>query len=174
MPQQFIYAFDHKHRVPPMQLKDLLGGKGANLAEMISVLDLPVPHGFTITTDACRAYMGSGWPGSLDDELAKAVKKLEKAMGKGIGDAKDPLLVSVRSGAKFSMPGMMDTVLNLGLNDESVAGLAKQTEERFALDSYRRFISMFGRIVLGIPGEEFEERYESAKELAGTHNDAEV
>jgi pyruvate, orthophosphate dikinase len=172
---QFVYGFDHKHRKPPMQLKDLLGGKGANLAEMTSVLRLPVPHGFTISTEACRSYMSGGWPSELDKEIDKAVKTLEKAMGKSIGDPKDPLLVSVRSGAKFSMPGMMDTVLNLGLNDESVEGLAKQTnDQRFALDSYRRFIAMFGRIVLGIAGEEFDERFDSAKELAGTNNDAEV
>src|SRR5438445_11401140 len=124
---QFVFAFDHKHRKPPMSMKDLLGGKGANLAEMTSVLGLPVPPGFTITTDACRAYMGGGWPKGLDDEIAQHVKGLEKAMGQRRGDPADPLLVSVRSGAKFSMPGMLDTVLNLGLNDESVEGLAKQT-----------------------------------------------
>ena len=120
----YVYAFDHKHRRPPMEFKDLLGGKGANLAEMTSVLKLPVPPGFTISTDACRAYMHGGWPAGLDDEIATQVAKLEKAMGRTLGDAADPLLVSVRSGAKFSMPGMMDTVLNLGLNDESVKGLA--------------------------------------------------
>src|SRR5205085_7559114 len=153
----FIYAFDHKHKKPPMSLKDLLGGKGANLAEMTSVLGLPVPAGFTITTDACRAHMASGWPDGLDAELAKHLKGLEKTMGRRLGDAADPLLVSVRSGAKFSMPGMMDTVLNLGLNDQSVKGLAAVTSnERFAYDSYRRFISMYGRIVLGIEGEHFE------------------
>ena len=136
-----------------MEKKDLLGGKGANLAEMTSVLELPVPPGFTITTDACRAYLDGGWPASLDDEVAKAVRKVEKAMGKKLGDPADPLLVSVRSGAKFSMPGMMDTVLNLGLNDESVEGLAAQTgDARFAYDSYRRFISMYGRIVLDLEG----------------------
>src|SRR3989441_4038947 len=151
----FVYAFDHKHRKPPMEMKDLLGGKGANLAEMTSVLGLPVPPGFTISTDACRAYMDAGWPDGLDDEVAKHVKRLEKAMKKKLGDPGDPLLVSVRSGAKFSMPGMMDTVLNLGLNDESVEGLAKQTsDERFAYDSYRRFVSVYGRIVLCIPAEE--------------------
>ena len=171
----YVYAFDHKHRKPPMSLKDLLGGKGANLAEMTSVLGLPVPPGFTITTDACRAYMAEGWPKGLDDEVTKHVKNLEKAMGKRIGDPADPLLVSVRSGAKFSMPGMMDTVLNLGLNDESVEGLAKQTsDDRFAYDSYRRFIQMYGRIVLGIDGEEFDRRFESAKELAGVESDADV
>src|SRR5581483_8026310 len=114
---------------------------------------LPVPPGFTISTDACRAYMEGGWPDGLDGEIAKQVTKLEKAMGKRLGDAADPLLVSVRSGAKFSMPGMMDTVLNLGLNDASVDGLTKQTsDERFAFDSYRRFIQMYGRIVLDIDG----------------------
>src|ERR1700752_169858 len=97
----FVYAFDHKHRRPPMDLKDLLGGKGANLAEMTSVLGLPVPPGFTITTDACRAYMAGGWPGGLSHEIAEQIRKLEKAMGKRVGDASDPLLVSVRSGAKF-------------------------------------------------------------------------
>ena len=148
-----VFSFDHKHRQAPMEKKDLLGGKGANLAEMTSVLGLPVPPGFTITTDACRAYLDGGWPASLDDEVAKAVRKVEKAMGKKLGDPGDPLLVSVRSGAKFSMPGMMDTVLNLGLNDESVEGLAAQTgDARFAYDSYRRFISMYGRIVLDLEG----------------------
>ena len=105
----FVYAFDHKHRRAPMQLKDLLGGKGANLAEMTSVLDLPVPPGFTISTDACRAYLAAGWPKGLDAEIDKHVTKLERAMGRKLGDAKDPQLVSVRSGAAFSMPGMMDT-----------------------------------------------------------------
>ena len=171
----YVFAFDHKHRKPPMEMKDLLGGKGANLAEMTSVLGLPVPPGFTISTDACRAYMHEGWPKGLDDEIAKHVKKLEKTMGKKLGDPADPLLVSVRSGAKFSMPGMMDTVLNLGLNDDSVEGLAKQTsDERFAYDSYRRFIQMYGRIVLGVEGEEFDTRYNSAKELAGVKSDQEI
>ena len=126
----YVFSFDHKHRRPPMEYKDLLGGKGANLAEMTSVLKLPVPPGFTISTDACRAYMEGGWPTGLDDEIAKQVAKLEKQMGRTLGDADDPLLVSVRSGAKFSMPGMMDTVLNLGLNDESVKGLAQVDERR--------------------------------------------
>jgi pyruvate,orthophosphate dikinase len=171
----YVYAFDHPHTQPPMSLKDLLGGKGANLAEMTSVLELPVPHGFTITTDACRAYMDSGWPAGLDEEVAAQVEKLESSMGKKLGDAGDPLLVSVRSGAKFSMPGMMDTVLNLGLNDASVKGLAAQTgDERFAYDSYRRFVSMYGRIVLDVPGEEFEAPFEEAKEKSGVASDAEI
>jgi pyruvate,orthophosphate dikinase len=171
----YVYPFDHPHEKSPMSMKDLLGGKGANLAEMTSVLELPVPHGFTITTDACRAYLAGGWPAGLDDEVAAQVQALEGSMGKRLGDADDPLLVSVRSGAKFSMPGMMDTVLNLGLNDESVRGLAAQTgDERFAYDSYRRFVSMYGRIVLGVPGEEFEAPFDVAKEKSGAASDAEI
>ncbi len=158
-----------------MEYKDLLGGKGANLAEMTSVLKLPVPPGFTISTDACRAYMKTGWPKGLDAEIAAHVTKLEKAMGRKLGDARDPLLVSVRSGAKFSMPGMMDTVLNLGLNDESVVGIATVTnDERFAYDSYRRFIAMYGRIVLDISGELFDGPLEHAKQAAGVKSDAEL
>jgi len=170
----YVFAFDHQHREPPMSLKNLLGGKGANLAEMTSVLGLPVPHGFTISTDACRAYMEGGWPAGLSGEVAVQLARLEAAMGKALGDPADPLLVSVRSGAKFSMPGMMDTVLNLGLNDESVQGLAAQTDERFAYDSYRRFIQMYGRIVQGIPGEEFDTLFEKAKHEAGAASDAEI
>ncbi|MFM8650630.1 MAG: pyruvate, phosphate dikinase, partial [Actinomycetota bacterium] len=158
-----------------MQMKDLLGGKGANLAEMTSVLKLPVPPGFTISTDACRDYMRAGWPKGLDTEIKVQVAKLEKAMKRKLGDPKDPLLVSVRSGAKFSMPGMMDTVLNLGLNDQSVKGLAAVTnDERFAYDSYRRFISMYGRIVLGLDGALFEHPLEDAKHKAGVKTDAEL
>ena len=171
----FVYDFDHAHRKPPMEMKDLLGGKGANLAEMTSVLALPVPPGFTIATTACRDYMDGGWPEGLTAEITRAKVRLEKTMGKRVGDADDPLLVSVRSGAKFSMPGMMDTVLNLGLNDASVDGLARQTgDERFAYDSYRRFVAMYGRIVLGVPGEEFDALLDAAKELAGTTSDAGV
>ncbi len=158
-----------------MEHKDLLGGKGANLAEMTSVLKLPVPPGFTISTDACRAYMKTGWPAGLDQEIATHVGALEKTMGRKLGDPADPLLVSVRSGAKFSMPGMMDTVLNLGLNDKSVKGLAAVTkDERFAYDSYRRFISMYARIVLDVPGEPFEHELEAAKSEAGVTSDAAV
>jgi len=158
-----------------MEYKDLLGGKGANLAEMTSVLKLPVPAGFTISTDACRDYMHGGWPKDLDEEIAKHVFKLEKTMGRKLGDPFDPLLVSVRSGAKFSMPGMMDTVLNLGLNDQSVEGLAHVTNnERFAYDSYRRFIAMYGRIVLEVDGELFEEPLEQAKQAAKAKTDADL
>jgi pyruvate,orthophosphate dikinase len=171
----YVYAFDHKHKRPPMEMKDLLGGKGANLAEMTSVLGLPVPPGFTITTDACRAYMKAGWPTGLDAEIAKHVAKLERTMKRKLGDPADPLLVSVRSGAKFSMPGMMDTVLNLGLNDKSVKGLAKVTnDERFAYDSYRRFLSMYGRIVLDIAAHHFDDPLEHAKAAAGVKTDAEL
>jgi pyruvate, orthophosphate dikinase len=171
----YVYDFEHAHPRPPMELKALLGGKGANLAEMTSVLGLPVPHGFTISTDACRDYMARGWPDGLTDEVAAHLEHLEEAMGRSLGDASDPLLVSVRSGAKFSMPGMMDTVLNLGLNDESVDGLAKQTsDERFAYDSYRRFVQMYGRIVLGVPGEEFDERLEEVKAGTGAGTDAAI
>ncbi len=158
-----------------MNMKDLLGGKGANLAEMMSVLKLPVPHGFTVTTDACRDYMHGGWPKSLDKELEAHVTTLERKMKARLGDPVAPLLVSVRSGAKFSMPGMMDTVLNLGLNDRSVEGLAKSTnDQRFAYDSYRRFISMYGRIVLGIDGAKFEHPFQDAKKSASVTNDADL
>jgi len=158
-----------------MEYKDLLGGKGANLAEMMSVLNLPVPHGFTISTDACRDYMHGGWPKTLSEEMTKQVAALEKKMGRKLGDSKDPLLVSVRSGAKFSMPGMMDTVLNLGLNDKSVVALASTTNnERFAYDSYRRFISMYGRIVLGLDGAVFEHALDKAKEVANAKTDADI
>ena len=172
---QYVFDFDHAHSRPPMEMKDLLGGKGANLAEMTSVLRLPVPPGFTITTDACRAFMEGGWPEGLDEEIASARARLEASMGKLLGDPSDPLLVSVRSGAKFSMPGMMDTVLNLGLNDDSVDGLAKQTsDERFAYDSYRRFIAMYARIVMGVEGEHFDQLFEAAKQLSASPNDAQV
>ena len=175
MARRYVFAFDHKHKRPPMDMKDLLGGKGANLAEMTSVLGLPVPPGFTISTDACRAYMAGGWPDELDEEIAKHRKRLEREMGRRIGDPSDPLLVSVRSGAKISMPGMMDTVLNLGLNDESVKGLADQTsDDRFAYDSYRRFVQMYGRIVLDIDGRLFDEALDAAKQRTGAESDAAV
>ena len=171
----FIFDFNYQHGQAPMELKGLLGGKGANLAEMTSVLHLPVPPGFTISTDACRAYTNTGWPKQLDAEVQRARRRLEKDMGRVLGDPQDPLLVSVRSGAQFSMPGMMDTVLNLGLNDQSVAGLASQTQDkRFAYDSYRRFISMYGRIVLGIASEPFEEALEALKLRLAITSDSEI
>ncbi|MGI9579430.1 MAG: PEP/pyruvate-binding domain-containing protein, partial [Microthrixaceae bacterium] len=158
-----------------MELKGLLGGKGANLAEMSSVLGLPVPPGFTITTKACAAYMLGGWPGDLTEQVDGHVRQLEEQMGKTLGDPQAPLLVSVRSGARFSMPGMMDTVLNLGLNDETVEGLAVQTQDRrFAYDSFRRFIQMYGKIVSGVDGAHFDEVFDSAKDKAGVTADADL
>ena len=162
---KYVYAFEEGGR----EQKYLLGGKGANLAEMTN-LGLPVPPGFTISTDACNDYMKlvHRLPEGLMDEVAAAREALEAKIGKRLGDADDPLLVSVRSGAPFSMPGMMDTVLNLGLNDESVKGLAKQTSnERFAYDSYRRFVQMFGKIVLDVPGDLFEEALHDLVEQKG-------
>ena len=170
----FVFPFDHKYDTNPMNLKDLLGGKGANLAEMTSVLELPVPPGFTITTDACRAWLVGGWPDGLDDEIEQHVAELERRMGLGLGHPDDPLLVSVRSGAKFSMPGMMDTVLDLGLNDQSVEGLAERTDRRFAYDSYRRFLSLFGSVVLGVPRERFEDELALAKKECGAASDADL
>jgi pyruvate,orthophosphate dikinase len=160
-----VYDFSEGNR----DMKDLLGGKGANLAEMTN-MGLPVPPGFTITTEACLSYLASGgYPAGLTEEVEEHLQKLEADMGKRLGDSEDPLLVSVRSGAKFSMPGMMDTVLNLGLNDESVKGLAKQTggDERFAWDAYRRFVQMFGKIVMDIPANLFEDALDAAKEAKG-------
>ncbi|MEU1184870.1 pyruvate, phosphate dikinase [Streptomyces sp. NPDC005820] len=157
---KFVYDFTEGNK----DLKDLLGGKGANLAEMTN-LGLPVPPGFTITTEACKVYLESGAePAALRDEVSAHLVALEERMGKKLGQADDPLLVSVRSGAKFSMPGMMDTVLNIGLSDKSVQGLAKQAgDDRFAWDSYRRLIQMFGKTVLGVDGELFEEALDAAK-----------
>src|SRR5215475_14499159 len=136
---KWVYSFGVGSAEGAAEMKDLLGGKGANLAEMTN-LKLPVPPGFTITTEACRAYLKSGRePDSLAEEISAHLAALEQAMGKQLGQSVDPLLVSVRSGARYSMPGMMETVLNIGLNDQSVRGLAKQAEnERFAFDSYRR------------------------------------
>src|SRR3989449_5218366 len=162
--RKLVYDFHEGNR----DMKGLLGGKGANLAEMTNI-GLPVPPGFTITTEACLSYLDHGsFPQGLMPEVDEHLRRLEEAMGKKLGDEKDPLLVSVRSGAKFSMPGMMDTVLNLGLNDRSVRGLAKQSrDERFAWDSYRRFVQMFGKIVLDIDPETFEELLDGAKATKG-------
>ncbi|WUO20973.1 pyruvate, phosphate dikinase [Streptomyces sp. NBC_00287] len=158
--KKFVYDFTEGNK----ELKDLLGGKGANLAEMTN-LGLPVPPGFTITTEACKVYLDSGEePAALRDEVSAHLDTLETTMGKKLGQADNPLLVSVRSGAKFSMPGMMDTVLNIGLSDKSVQGLAKQAgDDRFAWDSYRRLIQMFGKTVLGVDGELFEDALDAAK-----------
>ena len=169
---KFVYDFNEGDA----SQKNLLGGKGANLAEMTN-LGLPVPPGFTITTEACNEYRraGDSFPDGLLDEVAEHRKALEAKMGRAIGDASDPLLVSVRSGAPFSMPGMMDTVLNVGLNDDSINGLIEQTSsERFAWDSYRRLVQMFGKTVMGVDGELFEGAIEHAKEKKGVTNDVEL
>jgi pyruvate, orthophosphate dikinase len=168
---KYVYDFIEGNR----DLKDLLGGKGANLSEM-SNIGLPVPPGFVITTEACRTYLQSGKaPVEMEHEISQHLATLEKEMGKTLGDADDPLLVSVRSGAKFSMPGMMDTVLNIGLNDHSVMGLAKQGgNDRFAWDSYRRLLSMFGKTVLGVDGDLFEHALDDLKTSKGTKSDLDL
>ncbi|GAA1896451.1 pyruvate, phosphate dikinase [Streptantibioticus ferralitis] len=170
-PRKFVYDFTEGNK----DLKDLLGGKGANLAEMTN-LGLPVPPGFTITTEACKVYLDSGSePAELRDEVSAHLDALEQRMGKRLGQSDDPLLVSVRSGAKFSMPGMMDTVLNIGLSDTSVSGLAAQAgDERFAWDSYRRLVQMFGKTVLGVDGDLFEEALEEAKQAKGAGSDLDL
>src|SRR5437667_15930 len=158
------------------KMRDLLGGKGAGAAEMTRA-GMPVPHGFTVTTEACRAYYASGgkFPKGLWEQILTALKILERKAAKKFGDLKDPLLVSVRSGAKFTMPGMMDTVLNLGLNEETTKGLAALTkDERFALDARRRFIQMFGKTVKGIDGEKFEHALQEAKKKAGVKTDPDL
>src|SRR5207247_8386212 len=168
---KLVYDFTEGNK----DLKDLLGGKGANLAEMTN-LGLPVPPGFIITTEACRQYLREGAvPGGLADEVSEHLRQLEKKMGRQLGDPADPLLVSVRSGAKFSMPGMMETVLNVGLTDVSVSGLVRQSgNERFAWDSYRRLIQMFGKTVCEVPGEAFEDALEAAKLAKNTHDDLDL
>jgi len=168
---KFVYDFEEGSA----DMKYVLGGKGANLAEMTRI-GLPVPPGFTITTGACNEYYQTGtFPDGLLDEVDAHREKLEQKMGKKLGDPNDPLLVSVRSGAPFSMPGMMDTVLNLGMNDDAVKGLTKQTgDERFAYDSYRRFIQMFGKVVLRIDGEHFEEAINELKEKKGVKYDTDL
>ena len=168
---KYVYDFSEGDK----SMKDLLGGKGANLAEMTK-LGLPVPPGFTITTEACRAYLKeSTVPESLATEVTTALRGVEDQMGRHLGDPSDPLLVSVRSGAKFSMPGMMETVLNIGLNDESVLGLAAVSgNERFAWDSYRRLIQMFGKTVLDIDGDLFSDALDDLKAERGVKGDTEL
>ena len=171
MVPKFVYDFSEGNK----DLKDLLGGKGANLAEMTN-LGIPVPPGFTITTEACTTYLTTGSePAELADEVSTHLAAMEQAIGRKLGDPDDPLLVSVRSGAKFSMPGMMETVLNIGLNDASVQGLARQAgNDRFAWDSYRRLIQMFGKTVLDIEGEHFEDAIDAAKAAKNTKNDLDL
>ncbi len=171
--EKHVYTFGNGSAEGDRTMKQLLGGKGANLAEM-SVIGLPVPAGFTISTEACHYYSTheSAWPKGLRDQVKKGVDFIEEAMGTKFGDSQQPLLLSVRSGAQVSMPGMMDTVLNLGLNDQTVEALAEHTgNERFAYDSYRRFIDMFGSVVMGISHDHFEESLESLKKARGVQVD---
>ncbi len=171
MTTKYVYDFTEGDK----DQKDLLGGKGANLAEMTK-LGLPVPPGFTITTEACREYLAQGSePGALRVQVTMAMRSLEDTIGRRLGDRHDPLLVSVRSGAKFSMPGMMETVLNIGLNDASVKGLAEESgDERFAWDSYRRLLQMYGKTVLEIPGDVFSDALDKAKSTKGVSSDVDL
>jgi pyruvate,orthophosphate dikinase len=173
---KYVYFFGNGKADGNRHMKDLLGGKGSGLAEMTNA-GLPVPPGFTISTEVCTIYYRekAKIPGAIDKEIAEHVKKLEKAAGATLGSATNPLLVSVRSGAKFSMPGMMDTILNLGLNDDAVEGLKARTSNgRFAYDSYRRFIQMFGNVVLEIPKDAFEHEFEAVKQGRGVKLDTEL
>ena len=172
MSKKYVYLF----REGSKEMKELLGGKGANLAEMTNI-GLPVPPGITVTTDACRDYFANdkNFPAGLEQEIWEKLKDLEAQTGKNFGSESDPLLLSVRSGAVFSMPGMMDTVLNLGLNDESVKGLAEKTgNERFAQDCYRRFIQMYSNVVLSLEHHVFDSILEREREAAGVKQDNEL
>ncbi|MFH0986358.1 MAG: pyruvate, phosphate dikinase [Candidatus Omnitrophota bacterium] len=173
---KYVYFFGNGKAEGDAKMKELLGGKGANLAEMTNI-GIPVPAGFTITTETCDLYNKNGkkWPAGLEEQVRENVAKLEKAMGLKLGDRNNPLLVSIRSGAAASMPGMMDTVLNLGLNSEVVQGLIVKTEnERFAWDSYRRFIQMFGDVVMEVPHDDFEHVLEKKKQQVGAKTDTEL
>ncbi|MCC7045198.1 MAG: hypothetical protein IT562_00665, partial [Alphaproteobacteria bacterium] len=173
---KWVYGFGDGRADGRSEMRNLLGGKGANLAEM-SNLGLPVPAGFTITTEVCTAYYknNNAYPAALEAQVRDALARVEKSMGAQFGSADNPLLVSVRSGARVSMPGMMDTVLNLGLNDQTVAGLARRSgDARFAYDSYRRFIQMYGNVVLNIDHHLFEETLELHKEDRGITLDTEM
>src|SRR5688572_33310518 len=175
-PKKHVYFFGAGKADGNRTMKDLLGGKGAGLAEMTNA-GLPVPPGFTITTEVCNIYYKekNKIPSAIDREIQVHVAKLEKAAGATLGSTGNPLLVSVRSGAKFSMPGMMDTILNLGLNDKSVEGLKARTSNgRFAYDSYRRFMQMFGSVVLEIPKDAFEHEFEAVKRARGVTLDTEL
>src|SRR5882762_2837944 len=174
--RKYVYFFGNGKADGNRDMKDLLGGKGAGLAEMTNA-GLPVPPGFTISTEVCNIYYEQNGkiPSAIDREIDENLKKLEKAAGATLGSTDNPLLVSVRSGAKFSMPGMMDTILNLGLNDDAVEGLKRRTQNgRFAYDSYRRFIQMFGNVVLEIPKDVFEREFEQVKKAAGAKLDTEL
>src|SRR5271165_3925979 len=173
---KWVYRFGDGAAQGRADMRNLLGGKGAGLAEM-SNLGLPAPPGFTITTEVCTYYYTHGkcYPAELRQEVERGLAAIEQSLGARFGDADNPLLVSVRSGARVSMPGMMDTVLNLGLNDRAVEGLARQSgDERFAYDSYRRFIQMYGQVVLGIEHHHFEELIENHKFDTGQTLDTEL
>src|SRR5689334_6294559 len=174
--KRYIYAWGEGSAEGNGGMKDLLGGKGAGLAEM-TIAGLPTPPGFTITTEACNDYFDAGerLPDGLWDDVLEAVREVERQTGKGFGEPSNPLLVSVRSGAKFSMPGMMDTVLNLGLNEQTLNGLVNLTNnERFGWDAYRRFIQMFGRIVMGVSAERFDHALDEKKAETGATSDPEL
>src|SRR5215510_11159773 len=174
--KKHVYFFGNGKADGNRSMKDLLGGKGSGLAEMTNA-GLPVPPGFTITTDVCNIYYQekSKIPAAVDREIDEHVRKLEKAAGAQLGSTDNPLLVSVRSGAKFSMPGMMDTILNLGLNDKAVEGLKRRTQNgRFAYDSYRRFIQMFGNVVLEISKDVFEHELDAVKKARGAASDTDL
>src|SRR5688572_4010891 len=175
MPDRTIYFFGAGQTEGDGTMKDLLGGKGAGLAEMARI-GVPVPPGFTITTEVCRLYLqGSAEPEGLRDAVAASLARLEEATGKTFGGGESPLLVSVRSGAKFSMPGMMDTVLNLGLNDTTAEGLIHLTgDERFVYDVYRRLVQMFGSVVVGIEDEAFEDKLTEYKTQHRYNSDVEM
>ncbi|MBI4396898.1 MAG: pyruvate, phosphate dikinase, partial [Elusimicrobia bacterium] len=176
MAKKYVYFFGNGKAEGNGSMKDLLGGKGAGLAEM-SRSGVPVPPGCTITTDVCRHYYANKkkLPKELAAQFKEAMEKLQKSLDKRFGDAQDPLLVSVRSGAKFSMPGMMDTILNLGMNDQAVEGLAAKTgNDRFSWDAYRRFIQMFGNVVMDIEKSDFEKVLESVKHAKGVSQDTEL
>ena len=174
--QKYVYFFGDGKADGNRNMKDILGGKGSGLAEMTNA-GLPVPPGFTISTDVCNIYYKEKGkiPPAIDREIDAHLKKLEKTAGATLGSTENPLLVSVRSGAKFSMPGMMDTILNLGLNDQAVEGLKRRTDNgRFAFDSYRRFIQMFGSVVLEIPKAAFEHEFEAVKTAVGAKIDTDL
>jgi pyruvate,orthophosphate dikinase len=175
MPQKYVYFFGEGHAEGNAKMKDILGGKGAGLAEMTNI-GVPVPPGFTISTEVCTYFYANGkkYPPELKKTVEENLARVEKSVGKKFGDPKNPLLVSVRSGARASMPGMMDTILNLGLNDETVKGLAASANERFAYDSYRRFIQMYSDVVLNIEREQFEHELFAVRDRAGVKTDAEI
>src|SRR5579884_2909436 len=173
--KKYVFYFGDGHADGNAKMKDILGGKGAGLAEMTNI-GVPVPPGFTISTEVCTYFYAhnKSYPPELKKVVEENLARVEKSAGKKFGDPKKPLLVSVRSGARASMPGMMDTILNLGLNDETVQGLAKSADERFAYDSYRRFIQMYSDVVLGIDKEKFENELFAIRDRSGAQSDAQI